>query len=192
MEFLKTLPALERACRDFNDKIIELKEKDKEKSIAAAGKTKAKRGAELKLINNVIGIASPIFAWAMETGNNEVKELTNIRKSYLAHVRDTELIKIVESVHKIAVDNLNNLADYGVTSDKVSELKTDIDEYYESLGMRESGVAERKSAGVSVKALFYEADEILKNRIDRLMEVFKAGQPDFYNIYRAARIIRDL
>jgi hypothetical protein len=140
----------------------------------------------------VIGIASPIFAWALETGNNEVKELTNIRKSYLTHVRDTELIRIVESVHKIAVDNLNNLADYGVTSDKVNGLKTDIDEYYESLGMRESGAAERKSAGVSVKSLFYEADGILKNRIDRLMEVFKAGQADFYNIYRAARIIRDL
>ena len=40
--------------------------------------------------------------------------------------------------------------------------------------------------------LFVQADEVLKEEIDPMMQVFRMSDAEFYNEYRAARVIRDL
>jgi hypothetical protein len=191
-ELVNSLAALQRSIDAFGAKIEEIKDKSIARNTATAGKTQAKRSAEKELIDSIMAIASGMFAWAIETGNNEVSALTDVRRSYLTQTRDTELAQKAEAIYRAASDNIADLGDYGITTEMVTELSSQIAAYNAALGEREGSMALRSGAVVSLKTLFQEADDILKKRIDRLMETFVNSEPEFYSGYRSVRVIRDL
>lgn len=53
-------------------------------------------------------------------------------------------------------------------------------------------IPESKVARKILYEAFAEADEILKEEIDKIMEVVKEQHRDFYDQYKAARMIRDI
>ena len=64
--------------------------------------------------------------------------------------------------------------------------------FEKALGARESSVAERVSAGTTLAKLFDDADELLRDDLDHLMEQVRGEFPQFYNEYLSARVIKDI
>ena len=74
----------------------------------------------------------------------------------------------------------------------LDDLKARISAYDASLKEVTSGVAERVGARTAVSDLFVQVDEVLKEELDAMMQIFRVTDPELYNDYRAARVIKDL
>ena len=74
----------------------------------------------------------------------------------------------------------------------LDDLKSQIAAYDAATKQVSSGMAERVGARTAVSDLFIQADQILKDELDRMMQFFRVGAPEFYNDYRAARVIKDI
>jgi hypothetical protein len=191
-DIIQTLPAFKTAQEEFNQKIEAIKTKSKEKDALTAGKTLTKNEARASLIGKVTLVAASLFARAVDSGNNELKARTNLRKYYLEHCRDTQIIQIAESVHETATQQVTELASYGVQPETLTDLFKQLQEYMQAFGDREQSVARRKTARLALQDLFCQTDEVLKNHLDRLVENFKATHPEFYGAYRSGRRIKNL
>jgi hypothetical protein len=74
----------------------------------------------------------------------------------------------------------------------LTDLEGKIQAFSSSIGQRESSVAERMGARGNLMELFDVADKTLTEELDRLMELVRGSQTQFYNEYFAARVIKDL
>jgi len=73
-----------------------------------------------------------------------------------------------------------------------TELEGKIKAFSASIGQRESSVAGRVGARANLLELFDVADRTLTDELDRMMELLRGSQTQFYNEYFAARVIKDL
>jgi hypothetical protein len=128
----------------------------------------------------------------VEKGDNELKARSNLRKYLLQNSRDTKIIQIAESVYETATHEAADLVIYGVQAETLTDLSKQIQDYKLAFGDREQSVAHRKTARLTLQDLFREADAILRNRLDRLMESFKTTHPDFYGAYHSGRRVKNL
>lgn len=184
--------ALQTGRDDLQAKIREIEQKDQEKGTVTSGKTVVKNQTGHKLIDQIMIISGPLTAWAVVNDNPEIKAIAGDKRSYLTRIRDNELGQKAEAILNAAEQQLSGLADYGVTQDHLTSLQALIETYRSALGDKESSFADRVSASVSLKTLFQEADEVLKLRLDPLMESIRPIDDDFYYGYKAARVIKDL
>lgn len=166
--------------------------KDSERSSATAGKTESKAQAQNILINAVLPVAAAISALGAATSNPTLKSIGNLTKSKLQNFRDTQLTAEVQTIIDTALANTAALIPYGITVPTVTALTTQLAAYTPSLGSRELSVAERAAASEQVVSLFQQADAILKEQLDKLMELFRNNDPQFYSEYKNARTIYDL
>jgi hypothetical protein len=90
---------------------------------------------------------------------------------------------------EVVEENVDKLGDYGITVETVASIRKRIDAYAESIGKKESGISERASVRKTLFDLFDEADDLLSERIDALMQQFRKKETQFYNEYFQARYI---
>jgi hypothetical protein len=74
----------------------------------------------------------------------------------------------------------------------LDDLKARIAVYENALKEVASGMAERTGAKTAVSDLFVQADLVLKEQLDPMMQIFRINDPEFHNDYRAARVIMDI
>jgi DNA-binding MltR family transcriptional regulator len=67
-----------------------------------------------------------------------------------------------------------------------------MDDFDAALGTREEGVANHTAATKKVEDFFTEADTILYEQVDKMMELFRTSDTPFYDAYKDARVVRDL
>lgn len=187
-----TIPALINTRKDFLEKIEKIKDAAKEQREATAGKRAAKQEAEDVLISELMKIGSALYAYGRRVGNTEIQAIANVRESKLAILRDTELVSRAKSIHKTAEENAVGLKDYGVTAEMIIDLAGKIDMFSAALGERESSAAKSTGATASLVNLFALVDELLNEELDRLVELLRESNTNFYNEYFAARVIKDL
>ena len=81
---------------------------------------------------------------------------------------------------------------YGVTAVTIAALDTKLNSYSSALGGKEASFTTRLAAGKVLSELFDDADGILKDQLDRMMEMFAPTDQQFYLEYKSAREIKDL
>jgi hypothetical protein len=184
--------AVFEARDDLKIKVDKITAKDREKATVTSGKTVAEKQAVKQLIDQLMIVGGGLAGWAIVNNNPEAQTVASVRRSYLVRVRDNELVQKAEQIHQLAEQYISNLVDYGINDETLATLKLLTETYQKALGEQESSMATRVSAPVSLTTLFQESDEILKLRLDPLMETVKPVNPDLYNAYKAARVIKDL
>ena len=94
-------------------------------------------------------------------------------------MRDTELESRARSIHEKAVADASGLASYTITAAKIANLQGRIADFGAALSERESSAAGRVGLTTTLSGLFDQADEILTEDIDRLMETVRDGNTDW-------------
>ena len=186
------IAALATAITNFKNLIGEIETAEQEKQTATTGKTASKGEAEAVLISEAVTIAAALKALGSVLNDKELLEAGSETKSSLYGTRDTDLITKAQLIHDFANTNAVALADYGITPAMITSLQTRITEFNSALGTREESMALRVAAGAEVEGFFKDADNILTNQMDTIMEVFRESDTQFYNEYKNARVIRDL
>ena len=185
------VPVFVDSIGELDSIVSKIKIKAAEKAEATSGKTSAKYLAEDELIGLLLQVAASLVIRGRREKEMALKESAYVTESGLRRMRDTELSTKANSIYELAVSRAADLQTFGVTAEKLTALKGNIEAYGKALGARESSVSERMGASQSLVDLFKEADGQLDEEIDGLMEHFRSDYPQFYNEYFAAREIKD-
>jgi len=186
------IPAFAASYTRLDSLITQIQDKDKERMGKTPGKLAAKDEAEDALMTATIIISSALTAMARSKGNTQLKEAAFVSESYIRHARSNEQINIAKLIYDLAKANRQDLAAYAITDTMLEDLKSRIAAYDLAVKDFASGVAERVGARTAVSDLFVQADEVIKEEIDPMMQVFRVTDPEFFNDFRAARVIKDI
>jgi hypothetical protein len=96
---------------------------------------------------------------------------------------------IAQQIHDLGNTNVAALAPFGVTAPTITALQTRIDAYRAAIGSPRTAKAQKSTATDMLSDEFARADMILGDRIDGLIEQFKASGTTFYADYKNSRRI---
>lgn len=183
--------AFQTAFNSFKTKIADIVSTTQLKDLSLAGITADKGNSKQTLAQIAADIAGFIYAYASITDNNALKQEVNFNVSKLIQTRDDQLAPRCQNIHAKGVANLDALKDYGVTTAKLTELQTAIDNYSANTPKPRTALSQRKTLQSNLARLFKEADTILVEQMDKLVGAFRSANPDFVTAYESNRIIVD-
>lgn len=187
-----TVPAFAPAITEFQAAVDNAKVQEQKRIDARKGKTATKHADEDALIAVAMKIANALRVHGRRTNDERLKEVGGITRSYLYGLRDAALPDYCQVVHDTADPIAIDLADYGITPADITDLQDRITAYRQASGDSVGGLAVQVSARIALEAAFRTADDVLKNDLDPLVDMLRETQPDFYNTYIDARVIRDI
>lgn len=188
---ITTVPAFVTALASFQTTFDDLQTAAQAEIQAIAGVTIDKAEQRKTLVELATDMAASIFAFASATDNFILKEQVNLTFSDFNRLKDELLTPACQNVLDAANANSAALVVYGVTAAKITAFSTAITDYATAVPGPRNAVAQRSSAGTTIKELFKTGDEILKEQMDKLALQFKTANPEFYNTYKNNRIILD-
>ncbi len=185
-------PALSDAATEFKTKIAEINAIDKKFSTSIDGKTSTKNMLEDELIEDLMPVKAALYAYAVRNKNEELKVLTKESESKLKRMRDPEFLQKAELIKTEAQKHLTDLVAYKITETVLTELQEKITAFGEAIDGKDTGFANRSALRIALTEKFDEADSILTEQLDALIELVRKSNTLFYNQYYSARVIKDL
>lgn len=183
------IPALNGAVVLFKSDFAGMEAAEQAVNGAMAGKTSTKHDAEDALITAEYPVICALRSLAKKNGDKELLEIVDVSESFMARMRDTELVTLSRSIMSKANANAAALAAYNITV--LTDLQAKIDAYDKSIGVQGGGMADRSSGHMALKGVFGKLNDDLAE-IDDLIELVKKDQPAFYDAYFAARPVKAL
>jgi len=132
-----------------------------------------------------------LAALADQTNDHELLALAAVRRSTLERFDDEELSNRAATVLTEANARKTALAGFNVTQENLDELTQALARFNASKTNPRAATAARKVQTASLASLIREAVAILRNRIDRMVNLLSRTNPEFVAEYRAARVIID-
>jgi hypothetical protein len=185
------LNAFKTAFDELKDKIAAIKEVAQQKDMPTGGAAADKKARKKNLSQSAGTMARAIYAYAATIGDPTLKEQANFTPSDLLRTKDEMLAPRCRNIHDLATANAEALKDYGVSAAKLTALQTAIDAFAEAVPRPRAAINTRSALKTSLKQLFAEADQILADRMDTLVELFAETNPAFIAVYQSARLIVD-
>jgi len=155
------------------------------------GATKEKAEARLDLEDVLFLMCEALGVLAYDSGDHGLQALTNVNESGLAKMDVERLSNLAASVLAEANTKKSELATLNVTQENIDELTQALQDFDEAkVGPRQATVA-RSAQTQSVATLYREATDILRNRLDPMVNLFIRSNPDFVKRYIGVRSIID-
>jgi hypothetical protein len=158
---------------------------------APSGATDTKAAARDALEDILFLICEAMGVLGHTSNNHDLIVLTDLSRSAIANMNAQDLVNRATTVLDQANENKTSLAAMLVT-------QANLDEFAEALasfgdakeGPRMKTIA-RTVQTESLESLIRKANDILRNRIDPLVNLFLRSDPDFVAGYRGTRVVID-
>jgi hypothetical protein len=186
-----TVPALAAFQTELQANIAALLSNAEIQDTAADGVAVDKEQKRLSLCRASATMAGIVKAWAEATGNVLIAAQMSITYSDLLRLKDGILAERCGTIHDTANDNLAALANYNVTAAKLTALTNTIDAFKNANNAPRTAEIEISAATTAVQQTDKDTKSLLDKRMDPLMQDFRETEVDFYNQYKAARVIQD-
>jgi hypothetical protein len=191
-ESIARTPAVISAVADFNAVLVRLEQAMDRQETSAIGKTTKKAEAIERVVAAILPIRAALYDLARKTGRTETKTLANMSEWDLRKRRQTELLEHAVRVHRETTALIEELAPYGIDAETLAALDASIEALRTSINEKQVGVVDRVSARMEIANLIAEADDILFEQLDRLIDLFRVTNPAFFEKYWIARSIPNL
>lgn len=156
------------------------------------GDTTAKRNVRDTAEQQGLVIGGMVAALAAKTNNADLGAQVDFDRSSLDKMAISDLITALKSIQTAATANAAVLAsDYGVSAADLTAFGAAITALDGMKDAPRQATVNRKTATMSLPELITSTRSIYRNELDKMMEKFKTGTPDFYKAYFAARVIID-
>ena len=181
------LGAFKRAVTAFNDSLETIDE------LARIQADKSGAGAEkalclVALVTDTHTIGSAVAALASDTKDAALAAKVNFSRSDLSRGREAQVITRCENIHAAVTENLVALDDeYGVTQAKLTALQTKITAFRAAQPKPRRTRASSSAATEQLRACFVLADQILREKLDKLVVQFERSAPQFHAEFLSAR-----
>jgi hypothetical protein len=181
---------LQTAVTQFKSKITAIDatvQKQETPSGAAIDKSAARDALE-----DVLFLTCEALGVLGHTGNDhDLSALTTVTPSSLEKLDEEELSNRAANVLVEANSRKTPLATLRVTQANLDELEQKLEDFNASKANPRAATVARKAQTASLPGLIREASGILRNEIDRLVNLFRRTNADFVAGYRGARVIVD-
>ena len=150
------------------------------------------KAATRDALEDVLFLACEALGVIGHTSNDHgLLALTALSPSELGHLGTEELVRRATAVLGEANSRKTELAALHVTQANLDELTQALQNFSDAKEQPRTATAERMAQTESLATLIREANNILRNEIDRMVNLFRRSNPDFVAGYRAARVIVD-
>lgn len=187
-----SIPVIGEALSSLTSIINSIEEVNFDFRKATKGSTSVKIDKEEKLIDTASRLANVLYVYAVRTNNKALQTDFKVSKSDLEKLRDTDLPNKANQIINSAESHKEELVNYGVTDDTITAARTALDEFNSAFNSQAEKMAERSADREKFTGLFEDADSVLYNELDPMIELFMDTNPEFYNRYQSARVIKDL
>lgn len=184
-------PALSTALNEFKAVIENIRAATPSSAVITTGITEDKEVSKAALSELTATIAGQIYAYAAKTKNNTLKDAVNFTASQLRKLKDGETTARCQSIHDLGIENLSVLGDYGIKTATLAGLQTAISDYAQTVPKPRSAITDRATVKANLRQYFKDADAILKEQMDKLVEPLAKDHADFVSTYKNARKIVD-
>ncbi|WP_289054747.1 hypothetical protein [Carboxylicivirga marina] len=134
-------------------------------------------------------LAAALYVYGDMTNNEVLKSFKKVSKWNLDNMKETELVSTTQSIIQAANENREALAPFAVAEPQITELETSLDDFSALIGQARNV---RNNVYANIKEadqLFDEANNLLRNRMDKVMRLFEINNPKFFDLYTRARVI---
>jgi hypothetical protein len=181
------------SSKKFEECFSKIEELNQIKNTVSKGVVIEKANAGQALVNSILKVAGVLFVFAKNTKNENLKNISSVTHSELKRIRINDFITKAKNILKNAKNSEPALKEYYTEiAVDIKEFENHLAVYEKSLDIKETKTAERISVKTTLSQEFSKADEILKDELDKLIELIKANNLDLYQQYFAARTIKDL
>jgi hypothetical protein len=151
-----------------------------------------KRRANVTMINLAAEIAGDLHAFAVKNNDTVLVAKVDLHVSDLANRGDTVVGPHCQEIHDLANTHAADILSFGTTAADITALKTAIDAYTPLVTKPRETIVSRKVVTGEIEATQNDADNLLKDELDRSMRKFKTKNAPFFGEYTNARMIIDL
>jgi hypothetical protein len=128
---------------------------------------------------------------AHSAGDNQLRKLTDLKPSDFQRLADEELSNTARGILTETTGRKTELATLQVTQENLDELNKALQEFNASKSAPRAAIANRMAQTEALPQLITDANDILRNELDRMVNLFRRSHPDFVAAYRGARVIVD-
>lgn len=157
----------------------------------STGTTKMKHTKRLELKAKTLKLGTAMMAWESTDETVHLEQKTNKSPSALDYMRESDFYVYCTLVIKQADAVIASLAPFGVAALDLAEAKTAADNYLKAIPGPKNVIQGRGKALDELRAKVAETDQFLKEKLDKLMNVFIIDNPWLYFGYMTSRKIVD-
>lgn len=188
---IASVPALVTAVAELKAHIAEILGIEQLTGADLKGITRDKSVFKKELAKQASIVAGAIYAYANFIKNNTLAQEVNTNNSKLLKTRDDSLAPRCQAIHDKALSLRGELEDYNITPQTLTDLQTAITNYQAATPKQRIAVTDRKVLIKQQVAAFKKIDDLLNNRMDKLVATLSATHPEFVAKYESDRIILD-
>jgi hypothetical protein len=182
------VPAFMNSLDALNRGIMNIREVEKQQVNALSkGVTLEKTDVEEALVLSLLKISGALYVYAFETGNKDLAVKTDMNKTQLYRMENNTLLVTAGEIASKAAETGEALAEYGIGTAELTELAERTAAFEALIVKPRTVIGEHKLYTSNLTKLFAETDSVLFDRLDKLINLFKVSEPDFYTSYKNAR-----
>ena len=156
------------------------------------GAAKDKAEARTLLEEAIIKVINAVVAYAISIGDSNLEETISYSIREIRIARDTVLVDIAGNVYNIAYPLRDHLPTFYVTEADIVLVQTLADAYKQQIAVPRQERVLIKGFTSDLKQKFTEINDLLDNKIDKMILVFRPDHPNFVQNYFDSREIIDL
>lgn len=186
------MAAMNETVADLTGLLAQIRGAGAQLADSTTGLTQVKAEKKKQMANQAVALASVAFAYAAKQKDQALKSVLNYSFSKLYHETDNTSIDRCSAIYQRLLQLLPELRSYGVTETDLQNLQRVIEAFKQAIGDKGSIKSGSVVGNKTVVTLFAQTDELLKERMDKLVLWYKDTHPTFFNTYTHARNIIDL
>lgn len=178
---------LKSARTELKQIIVNLGNAVQKQSTNISGYTEEKKQRRQKMTDQTFVVGQLVSAFAIAKNMTALDAEVNFPVSTLNRMQDDEVGEICNKVYLKAKEHLADLADYGITTAVLNELKELIDNYNSKTQLNKVTLEQKSEQTKIIAQLIKDGKALLTNSFDKLMLILRNTNPEAYNAYVAAR-----
>jgi hypothetical protein len=182
---------LATAVQQFKDKINAIDAAAQKQETPTTGAAVDKASARDDLEDVLFLTCEALGVLGHTSNDNELLALVDVNPSELHKLGDEELSHRANTVLQKANAKKTALAAFQVTQANLDELNQALQAFETTKVKPRSAITERNAQTSALPELIREASNILRNQIDRLVNLFRRSNSKFVADYRGARVVVD-
>ena len=178
---------LKSARTELKQIIVNLGNAVQKQSTNISGYTEEKKQRRQKMTDQTFVVGQLVSAFAIAKNMTALDGDVNYSITTLNRMSDDEVGEICNKVYLKAKEHLADLADYGITTAVLNELKELIDNYNSKTQLNKVTLEQKSEQTKIIAQLIKDGKALLTNSFDKLMLILRNTNPEAYNSYVAAR-----
>jgi hypothetical protein len=137
-------------------------------------------------------LSGKIKLLAKEMNNLSLMTEVQTNRDNIGNCENMELISICNNLAKHASVHLDQLISHDITIESIADLQQLTSAYFLNMNRTKVYNAKNKSLDDQLRKLYRDVDDIFRSKLDYDIEFYKNSNIQFYDQYKAARIVIDI